>query len=48
MIGADVLIPSFQPTNGNSTVLSQHAGRTSAYGIPERAIICSPRLFVYV
>jgi hypothetical protein len=48
MRGADVPMPSFQPGKGNEIVLSQQAGRAIVYGIPERAMICSPMLFVYV
>ena len=47
-MGADVPMPSFQPGNGNSMVLSQHAGRAMVKGMPARAMICSPMLFVYV
>ncbi len=46
--GADVLIPSFHPLNGNSSVVSQHPGRTMVHGSPEAAMTCSPMLFVYV
>src|ERR1700682_6038087 len=48
--GPEVLIPSFQPENGERIELSTMDGRTMAMGksLPWRARIDSPRLFVYV
>src|SRR5215470_19829137 len=48
--GPDVLIPSFQPENGERVELSTMEGRTTAMGksLPRRAKIDSPRLLVKV
>jgi hypothetical protein len=46
--GALVLMPSFQPGNGNDRVDSTTAGRTIAKSSPEDAAICSPMALVYV
>src|SRR5579859_4388151 len=46
--GPEVLMPSFQPENGERSELSTIEGRTTAIGksCPCRARIDSPRLFV--
>src|SRR5215470_6169949 len=48
--GPEVLIPSFQPENGERVELSTIEGRTMAIGrsFPRRARMDSPRLFVNV
>jgi hypothetical protein len=48
MIGALVLMPSFQPANGYVSADSITAGRTMVKGTPELASTCSPMDFVYV
>src|SRR6266851_8938864 len=48
--GPEVLMPSFQPVNGERSELSTIEGRTMAMGRsrPRRARMDSPRLFVKV